>query len=407
MLIGLPAEPGFASKRRTFLAGLASLPAVLSDPAHAQDSKDKVSVTIPIALNDDRLWTTIQFGDGEELIGLFDSGSHIDVVAAAVARQMRMREVTAGKLGGIGGTEASVLMQARDPLVGRIWRPEHLWAQSSTLLDATPYKYLFGVHTMGSNNSELDLASMHWRIHKSSAALLQDAAKSDSAGVYQSVEDSYFWNGWINEVQLPCVVGGIDGRMLVDTGSPTNFVINSKMTQRMGLWDSGQPYAPWRLRGFGRQRALTRLYRIDQAQFPTCVMPRPLVMLTNPAQPNQELQRYDGLIGMRALQGCSMLFDKDNRKLWLRPKGGTGLPDLRYPYSGLWLGDSRKRITIEEVGIGSPAAEAGLQASDVIVNAELDAVKQAINGPAGSMVDLEIERGSKRWSVSLKLRPYL
>lgn len=389
---------------RTLSAGAIAAPAL----AHGEEEKKTSSIkAISIALNDDRLWTTLQIKQSPEMIAIFDSGSHSDVIASGLVTEHKLRHIGRGGMVGIGGEVESSMFVIEDVMFGRTLKLDSTWAQSSGLLNSTPFKYLIGCQSLTFRNSELDLVRMQWRKAATALELIQYANSLDDKGPYQPVEGSYRNLNWTREVQLRGTVDGFSGRFLVDTGSPTNLVMGGKATKALGLWTSDQPYAPWRIQGFGRKRLQSRLYRLNRMSLSGIELERPLILLSNPGTIESTIEGYDGLIGMRALRSCNMLFDQDQQKLWLRPNRGPALPDLNYPMSGIWVERSGGRITVEEVSPQSPAALAGVVPGDSIVAADWKQLLQTLNSKAGTAVRLDIERNAKRRSVEFGLHPYL
>lgn len=390
--------------RRAVLGGLVG--ASLSAPLLGQERSQKL-VEVPIGFKDDRLWTTLTIGTNTERIAIFDTGSYSDVISARLAREVKARAVAKGALHGLGGSEATNWIKLEQVVFGRTFPVAPVYAQASQALDATPFKYLIGCGVLSHWNCELDIARRRWRIAGTSKMLLDGAAAQTDAAPYVSIPDSYRWNGWTNTIYLSANVGGFSGKFHVDTGSPTNFLLDNRASQALGLWDSDQPFAPWRTGGFGRSQMRTRLYRLAKAGYAGIELGRPLVLLSDPDPAGSILEDADGLIGMRALSRSNLLFDREAKALWLQPNTLPTLPDLRYPMSGLWLERKGGAIRVDEVGIGSPAAKAGVLVGDRIVNADWPALLKTINADAGTPVALELERDGKRIAVQFVLQPFL
>jgi len=61
---------------------------------------------------------------------------------------------------------------------------------------------------------------------------------------------------------------------------------------------------------------------------------------------------------------------------------------------------------VGDVGIGSPAAKAGVRTGDVLVGGDFKAMLRTIGGPPGKAVSLKIERSGTQQDVSYTLAPW-
>ena len=110
-----------------------------------------------------------------------------------------------------------------------------------------------------------------------------------------------------------------------------------------------------------------------------------------------------------------MTFDYAHGQMALVPNAGLSSRDS-YDRSGLFLVRGKGGITVAEARAGTPAAEAGMTRSDVVVRIDgkdataqgLEAVRQRLLGRAGTVVRLRVKAkdGTER-NVSFTLREYV
>ena len=137
------------------------------------------------------------------------------------------------------------------------------------------------------------------------------------------------------------------------------------------------------------------------------VLQNPLVAVTKPSVGLGEFRHVDGLIGLKALRYFHMSWSAKDKQLYLKPNGLSAPKDDEYPMSGLWFERKGDAILIEDVGIGSPAAAAGLMVGDDVRGQGWDALLAAVNGKAGETVAFDYVRAGKAARAEFTLAPYL
>ncbi len=384
------------SRRHALLAAMASI-SIPRDVALGS-TPPRPNLVIPIKLLRDRLVTTIAFEKEKDELMLVDTGAFISSISSQRAKDLKLRISSRIPLAGLGGREEVNIVRTKGARLGGVYEIPEMWLATKELLNATKYKATLGSEMLSSAHGELDFEYDQWRVYFD--------GKIDRTG-YVRVEDSFRSNGWMHDFQIGCTVDGVIGMYHVDTGSPTNMIIDGPATAKLSKWNSQQPYAPWRVRGYGQARARTRLYRVGRVAVQGIEMVNPLLLLSNPNVALSNFENFDGLIGLRALRHFHISIDPESKALWLAPNGLRFDDDLHYPMSGLWLEEKGGRVLVDEVGIGSPAAGADIRVGDLIVGEAFDVLITKINGRAGIMVPLTIERNGQRLSKELTLQPFL
>lgn len=390
------------TRRQTLVGGVSA--AVTAPLMAGADSPDNDVVIIPIRLTSDRLWTFVTLGEDEQLIAIFDSGAFLDMISENLANRLKLKMMQSFAYEGLGGRGEGNYVRTEQLTIGGAYTPKSWGFLTTKTLDKQLFKLLFSSHSLVYFDSEFDLNRAQWRIHKKGTLDFSGYSKVHDS--YKNVSLAPGW--WGTELQLDCTVAGFSGSFHFDTGSPTNFLLDGQATAKLGLWDSAQPFAPWRTGGFGPGRINTRLYRLPTATVHGMSLDKPLVMLSDPARSTSQVSGYAGLVGLKAIRHFNFLFDSKGKALWMKPNGiEFDDKDGRYPMSGLWLEQKRDAIIVDEVGIGSPAAGAGIVAGDQIVGSDWQSLIARINGDAGEQFSLQIERSGKRFSADLTLQPYL
>jgi hypothetical protein len=385
-----------AGRRGFLLSALAGL----SMPAFGQDSKeDAPYYPIPIRLTSDRLWTTTEISTGEKYFTVLDSGGLTNKIATRLANDLKLKVDSSYSIQGLGGTERGSSVELEKPVIGDVYDPKSLWFVTTQTLDKQLFKLMLGSGMFMFANSEFDMQQAQWRLYKRGHG-------PDFTG-YTKIEKSYQDEGVVRQIHVPCQIGPMSGKFHFDTGSPTNFLMDGRASASLKLWDTQQPYVPSRTGGFGRDRVSTRYYRMKSSTIAGFALDNAIISLSDPRRSNSIMEGVDGLLGLRAIRHFNFICDAKEKALWLKPNDINFGNEDQYPMSGLLLEQKDGAIFVEDVGIGSPAATAGIQAGDMIVGADGAALVNRLNGDAGEMITLEIERNGGRKATNFNLEPYL
>ena len=379
--------------RRTVAAMLAS--AGLVAPGAALAGAPRVFKS-SIALESNRVLIAVGMNGKGPYIFMIDTGQYISMIRPDLARELKLPVQGYEGTRGIGGKgRPFALYLARDFVIGGGIR------QSAVMLqDSFEFGYqqdIYGALASGiltANDTDLDFDAGELRIYPD--------GRGDRAG-YVAVESEIprpeQEGRGSRKIMATVMVEGHALRCELDTGSPNTLSVSQSIARKFGWWD--RPYAPRRPLGIGGTGPIARTIRVDSIGIGGVRVERPTIS----ALGNELTGEIDGILGLSVIRQFNLSIDVRGRKLWVQRSRQAGVED-RYGLSGLWLGDDASTITIEAVGTGSPAAKEGLRPGDRIVG-DRRSVLAALNGPAGSVVRLKIERDGATREVALTLAPYL
>lgn len=247
-------------------------------------------------------------------------------------------------------------------------------------------------------DSELDFEREEWRLYpnggidrsgyvKLRSDLRKGSTQSGSALIHAEI-----------------TVGDVAVMPIWDTGMPGLLRLANADARRLGLWNDTTPYAPLRVRGVGQpSRQLSRLVRAPTVKIGDAVYETPLVTVQGPWEMADK-----SLLGLAAIRTLNLSVDPAADKLWVARNGLPPGAPVFYNGSGLWLDEDKGVVSITEVGVGSPAAKAGVRAGDVI--AGVSALREAlpmVNRRLGETVTLKLKRGGQAVDASFVLAAYL
>jgi len=154
----------------------------------------------------------------------------------------------------------------------------------------------------------------------------------------------------------------------------------------------------------------TLLTRVGSLSLGSLTLSRPLTELNFASTGAFASKLNAGNIGSQVFQNFVITVDYEHRSLYLRKSRDFGYP-MPYNRSGIEL-DPDGSGTIKRVGMGSPAALAGLDAGDRVVTIDHQAidgedpskVDDPLKQPAGTPVELSVRRrgDSKKIVITLK-----
>jgi len=370
-------------------AGVAALSAGRAGAAAA--TRPMVS---SIALEAGRVWMACRIGQSRPLLFIVDTGASHSMIRNDIAHELRMNNIGEGTHGGIGGIRNTPWYKAPDVLLGSGVRFPAMLFSGTQVRFGENAAGAFGAGLFTTYDSDLDFVKGEWRVYP--------AGRADRDG-WMELPSRFEKSDAGQRIFARASVDGFFGDFLLDTGAPGEMLLGGRAAKRSGLWSDDRPYAPSESRGIGPDVVPTRLVRGERLRIGHLVFERPLVALSKPGSSWHE---QDGLIGLSILRRLHLSTEVARGRIWAIPNGLADKP-RRYPLSGLWLDRDGDRITLGDVGTGSPAAGAGLKPGDAVVGANWRATLVALNGPAGTRVPLTVERDGRRRDVVLVLADYL
>jgi len=347
-----------------------------------------------IALEDGRVWIAASIEGKGPYHFLIDTGATQSFIEDGFARSLRLEAVRGHPMRGVGGHVADYnWYRAKQVVVGNgTGLPDALFAGIGKRLNNDAVG-AFGAGLFTGYDSDLDFAHGQWRVYQHGRPNFDGLVKLPSR-----LNPS---NG-AARIEVDATIDGFACDWLVDTGAP-GLSLTGRAAAKSGLWDSGKPYAPSMAYGLGDGAGTrSRIMRADRFKVGPFVFEKMLVTLNQPGSLSGD---QAGIMGLEALQLLDLTTDVSHATLWARPNGRP-TPRRSYPLSGLWIDDVKGRVTVSDVGIGSPAAAAGVHVGDVLAGGDLRTLIRTINGPAGKQVALRIDRGGAQQDVRYTLTDY-
>ena len=360
------------------------------------------AIATPIALQEDRIWIAATIGGSAPLQFIVDTGATVSLIQERLARELDMRERGRVRLVGIGGAQSFLLYVGRDVAFssGLVQRSVVFGAMTPDLVLGREAAGVFAAGLFTNSDSDLDFSRGEWRLYP------------DGRGTREGYRElpSSIRHVPGNEQGSPYVVvdATIDGnayRFMLDTGMPGQAMLWPAAARRSGLWNDAVPFAPERGRGIGGRGARGRLVRAGTMRIGDFAFERPLVFVNDPSS-YQRAAFVDGIIGLNFLELLNLSTDVRRGKLWAQPSGRTQRP-RRYGLTGIWVEERHNALAIVDLSPRSPAAEAGLQEGDEILDLSLAQFVQRAGGRPGQSFELRYRRGGETRTARLTLREFL
>lgn len=380
--------------RRGVLGGAAAL-AAEALPIGRLHANER-AYTCSIALTEGRIWLAAGIGANGPYLFIVDTGGVVSLIDNDLARALKLKQLPVSRrLVGIGGVSDYPWYDAGEVRFGSGIRIPHMLFAGTGSRIGKDARGTFGAGLFTTFDSDLDFVKGEWRAFPGRRAMRDGMIQLKSR--FTGNDDSGA------RIFADASVGDYAGDFLIDTGAPGEISLDSHASAKSGLWNDARPYAPIVARGIGRGRVPSRLVRVDRMKIGPFVFEQPIVKLNKPGTPTHA---GDGIIGLATLARLHLATQVSTRTVWAMPNGRAA-PRNAYPLSGIYVDEDKGRMTIAEVGTGSPAAGAGLRPGDAIVGTAFWPLMRLLDGPPGTVVPLAIERAGKRQDVTLKLVPFL
>ncbi|KPM24386.1 hypothetical protein AAJ72_01010 [Citromicrobium sp. RCC1885] len=376
--------------RRSFLATTAAMGAVALSPARLLAQSN--TITIPIRLTDDRvLIDCLLNGQGPWPL-VVDTGGSVGLMEQAMVDRLGLKTVGKSPLGLIGAHRVYDMVLVDELSLGGVVR------QAGALFAATDHVNFIedavgslaaGVVT--TMDSELDFDASQLRLYPSGAPDRSDWTRVEDAFV---LEGNRYGSSWMF---APVTIGGQAFPIGLDTGSPTELRLSGEALEKSGLWDSPR-WTP------GSPDGKARIVRVPEIGFGGTILTDLIATLT-PKSPWSYFEH--GLVGLPILRRFDIATRPATKELFLH-RNALPKPAPEYNRAGMWIDRAGKDVKVAVVGPGSPAAVAGIVPGDRLVGADFQGLIAAMQGPAGSVLPLEVrsKAGSTR-RIDLTLADFL
>jgi predicted aspartyl protease len=207
----------------------------------------------------------------------------------------------------------------------------------------------------------------------------------------------------------------VRGKFLIDTGAGGVALQIYKVIAEKSGWLTGLATISETAQGIGGTTHSLAV-RATSLEFGLYKLARPPLAFTDDYDPEHTLPGAIGLVGIEVLSRFRLTFDYGGQRLYLAPNGNFHSAFI-YNASGLSMRSPSPQFrekTVSKVVQGSPAASAGLQAGDTIINLDgvgvedmtLEELRMALYGP-GRSHRLRVRRDGQVLDLLLKTRDLL
>lgn len=206
----------------------------------------------------------------------------------------------------------------------------------------------------------------------------------------------------------PGKIDGMEGRFTLDTGSPgsvtlaTPFVASHDLvakyhpkTRLVSAVGVGGPVYAW-------------ITRAQTLELGGAAISQPVTFLSQQTSGTSAAKDVAGNVGFGVLHRFTLTFDYPHAQIYFEPNRFAAEPDLA-DRSGLRILRSGRGFKVQYIADGSPAAQAGLKAGDVILAVDgapcagmsADHLKALFKGPVGTQLKLTLDGGQADVALTL------
>ncbi|MFL6427769.1 MAG: PDZ domain-containing protein, partial [Acidobacteriaceae bacterium] len=156
------------------------------------------------------------------------------------------------------------------------------------------------------------------------------------------------------------------------------------------------------------------LVRLQDLRLGSLTLHAPIAEVES-AGPGASNPRLAGVLGLEALSRFNFVLNQRYASLYIEPNQRTHAP-FESDMSGLVVtATADRKLAVAAVTPASPAADAGVEAGDVLIRMEdkplvaanLGSVTAALRSAPGDLVHLEVERNGKPERLALRLKRML
>ncbi len=212
-----------------------------------------------------------------------------------------------------------------------------------------------------------------------------------------------------NGLFVEASIGKASGRFIVDTGNESGFSVTTSFTKKNDLVHAlGAHFLGYNGRGFAGPSPEAYLVRVNNLHIGPLLTPSVIAHLTTDPSDTSELA---GNIGQSILGKFTEVFDCMRGQVYFEKTKESDQPEI-FNRAGLIFDAFGHGLQVMTVLPGSPGAQAGLQAGDIISAIDGKTPTENIHQsaflqPSGTILHLEVHRGSETQLVNVTLKDIL
>lgn len=372
-------------------------------------------VETPFRVVRNQPWAAVTIDGKDPLAFLIDTGAGVFGITPPAARTVGLVPVTTGQVQAAVGRLTTDIYHCKSLVIGSGVRERDVYLVS---MSASRFDFISGIvpiakfGVMGldfdreilSVSRALDGAPEGYDVIETFARGTTFGTLN-RLGAYARDEQS------VNELdQRPVIQASLDGRplkLLVDTGASMSLVLEPDFVRRHNLWDAFPVSAESAIRTLART-AHVRVVRGGRLEFGRFAFERPIVMLGNPADSDEDgTDDIDGVIGFELVRRLNFIHHPGRKRLYIKPS--KALHDVyRYDRAGIEIDAVDGALRVVWVRPGGPAAGAGLVVGDKVTGWRgkdgYYGLVWALTGAPGTRVEIQVERAGAPSLIAVELR---
>jgi hypothetical protein len=373
-------------------------------PAGGSIENGAASVTVPFRFLNHHIYITARVNGKGPYTFMVDTGGHT-LLSPHLVTQVGLKPVGAAAMSGAGeGSSVSGFAHVDEIALGAL-RLRDQMGFTTEIYDPA----IEGIIVDGMVGFELFrrfAVQIDYGLH---TLTFTDPARFDPRGTGTAIPFKFYDH-------LPMIegrIGELPARFDIDTGSRSEITITGPFValhQLRSRFSKGvNAVTGWGVGGPSRSYAV----RLPSVSLGGVQVEDAIGDLSADHGGSMSDANYDGNIGSGLLQRFVVTFDYAHQLLYLKPLAPAPIDAGRFDRSGLWINAGPKGYVVADVAPGGPAEHAGIAVGDIITSIEgkrcpaedlANARLQFRARPAGSEINLTLERGTARKTATLILR---
>jgi hypothetical protein len=387
-----------------FLSGCASLPAGRLEGGAAYTE-------VPARFFGQHVLVQVNIGEAGPVWLMLDTGSQLTILDLAAARELGVAVGGATELEGIGAESVRGGVTA-EPLTIHVPGSEP-YMLHRPVADLSPLEPFFGAPFPGVLGGDLFLRFVVEIDYARERVILHDPRR------FQPRDDDARLALELDR-QLPFVRGAVilpdgrelSGRFLIDTGANGSLTLYSPFVRTHGLVEAMPATIGTEAAGIGGTLTETQ-GRMGAFRMGPFLLEEPIATLSLAETGLTASRGSVGQIGGEMLRRFTLTIDYRGRALYLRPNDRVDEP-FEAGMSGIRLRSAAPEFrehTVHRVDEGSPAALAGLQPGDVLLEVDgrlaveftLPELHELLRSEPGRVLQLLVRRGEEPRVIEIRL----